>query len=1047
MKLRPWFLASLVAALTVSLGGLVWWQAERSQALMRQQVLAQAEQRSVQLADAMAGQIGGLLSSIDLALRQLRQEWDGDAHHFDAKARAILGALPPGAVSHVTAVGADGYVVYNSLNNLQRTYVGDREHFRAHLSGADRLVIGKPVLSRLGNTWTFIVNRPILRNGSFAGTMNLSVSSEYLSNKLAALQLSGNDLIALLHADGSFMARSQDFLKAMGSGVTQNRPFLAPGAAAQGVYKMPGTFDQTSRIYAWHRLDEYGLITAIGLAEDAVLAPLAAGMARDRTISSGLVALVAVFGGFIVVLLLRVARGQSETQMRLRRIERQQASITELAVLPAVIDGDVEAVMRFVTEKTAAVLATERTSIWLFDEPETTLVCHDLFQATLRTHSAGEVLYESAYQDEFHALKTSKYVDASDPCTDPRTAGYVADYLRPLHITAMLDAIIQAGGKHYGVLCFEHVGSNHRWESDEIAFACQVADQLTLTIQNNLRRKTEAALREKESLLAEAQQVAHLGNWNLDLSSGKAVWSDEEYRLLGHHPGSVEPGAESFMQAVHPDDRDAVWGAMQRAMDPSQHASYHIEHRVVGTAGERIVEERGHVTFNDQGQPVRMFGITMDITERKRAEASLQRLNDELEARVEMRTMELTAAKDEAERASLAKSDFLSRMSHELRTPMNAILGFSQLLQSDPGHPLAEVQSDSVQEILHAGGHLLDLINEVLDLARIESGKFTVSQEPVPLMPLLSECLTLMRPQAEARGIRIVEAGRDCGENVLADRVRLKQVLLNLLSNAVKYNCAQGTLSLACMRQGDAIQIRISDTGVGLTAEQQARLFVAFERLDADTTAIEGTGIGLALSKRLTELMHGEIGVESTPGSGSTFWVRFPLVDGHAEEPHDAAASVSEDQVGHPVSQQRWDVLCIEDNPANLRLIERILARRADIRLLTASAPGLGLELAQAHRPALILLDINLPDMDGYAVMQCLRESAATRDIPVVAISANAMPKDLARGKAAGFLDYLTKPLEVGRLLRVVDDLIGKPVSIVAGMPNQSDFSGEHTDE
>ena len=1035
MKLRPWFFAALVAALTASLGGLVWWQVERSHQLMRQQVLAQAEQRSVQLADAMAGQVGGLLSSIDLALQQLRQEWNGDARHFEATARAILGALPPGAVTHVSVVGTDGYVIYNSLNILQRTYVGDREHFLAQQSGTDRLVIGKPVLSRLGNNWTFIVNRPILREGRFAGTMNMSVSSEYLSSKLAALQLSSKDLIALLHADGSFMARSQDFLKAMGTGVPRNRPFLAPDAPVQGVYTMPGTFDQTSRIYAWRRLDEYGLITAIGLAEDAVLAPLAAGMARDSVISSGLVALVALFGGFIVVLLLRAARGQAEAQSRLRRIERQQTSITELAVLPAVIDGDVEVVMRFVTEKTAAVLATERASIWLFDERETTLVCHDLFQATLRTHSTGAVLQESAYQDEFRALKTSKYVDASDPSTDPRTVGYLAGYLRPLNITAMLDASIQAGGKHYGVLCFEHVGTNHRWESDEIAFACQVADQLTLTIQNDLRRKTEAALREKESLLREAQQVAHLGNWNLDLSSGKAVWSDEEYRLLGYDPDSVEPGAKSFMQAVHPDDRDSVWGAMQHAMDPRNAATYHIEHRVLVPAGERIVEERGNVTFNAEGQPARMYGTTMDITERKQSEEALRQLNDELEERVELRSVQLIAAKVEAERASQAKSEFLSRMSHELRTPMNAILGFSQLLETDPKHPLAEMQRDNVQEILGAGRHLLELINEVLDLARIESGKFTVSQEPVPLIPLVSECLTLIRPQAEARGIRIVDAGRDCSDHVLADRVRLKQVLLNLLSNAVKYNRAQGTLSVVCMRQGDAIQIRISDTGAGLSAEQQARLFVAFERLDADKTAIEGTGIGLALSKRLVELMHGEIGVESTPGSGSTFWVRLPLIDGHAEDLHHPGDAASEDQISRPVSQQRFDVLCIEDNPANLRLIERILARRPDIRLLTASAPGLGLELALAHRPALILLDINLPDMDGYDVMNCLRENPTTRDIPVVAVSANAMPKDLAHGKAAGFKDYLTKPIEVERLLAVVEAVLAEHPPGLAILP------------
>jgi signal transduction histidine kinase/ActR/RegA family two-component response regulator len=381
---------------------------------------------------------------------------------------------------------------------------------------------------------------------------------------------------------------------------------------------------------------------------------------------------------------------------------------------------------------------------------------------------------------------------------------------------------------------------------------------------------------------------------------------------------------------------------------------------------------------------------------------------------------EMRLAKEEAERANLAKSDFLSRMSHELRTPLNAILGFGQLLELE----VREVeQADNVQEIMHAGRHLLDLINEVLDLARIESGKFTISQEPVPLLALIEDCLTLIRPMAEARGIRIIEAGQDCSEHVRADRVRLKQVLLNLLSNAVKYNRERGTLSLACMTDGDRVQIRISDTGSGLTPEQQSRLFTAFERLDADKTAIEGAGIGLALSKRLTELMHGEIGVESTPGVGSTFWVRLPATDGHTEPAH-AAGGESIQAMNHPASSRRWDVLCIEDNPANLRLIERILSRRDDVRMLSASAPKLGLELAVAHQPALILLDINLPDMDGFDVMKCLRESEATRNIPVVAISANAMPKDLERGKAAGFTDYLTKPLNIEQFLRTVNHIL-----------------------
>lgn len=414
-------------------------------------------------------------------------------------------------------------------------------------------------------------------------------------------------------------------------------------------------------------------------------------------------------------------------------------------------------------------------------------------------------------------------------------------------------------------------------------------------------------------------------------------------------------------------------------------------------------------------------GIMAGFIRRKQTGESLRRLNEELEDRVESRTTELIAARDEAQRANEAKSEFLSRMSHELRTPLNAILGFGQLLELDATGPR---QTENVREILHAGHHLLELINDVLDLARVEAGRLNISREPVPLIALIEECVTMTRPLARPRGICFLELGEDCGEHVLADRVRLKQVLLNLLSNAVKYNRDQGEVSIACLHDGDNIEIRISDTGPGLSPEQQTCLFTAFERLDADKTSIEGTGIGLALSRRLTELMQGEIGVTSKPGQGSTFWVRLPAVEVHREDtPSDGADP--EWQAPSPSLLSRREVLCIEDNPANLRLMERIFSRRRDLHLLSASSPNLGLELAVARRPALVLLDINLPDMDGYEVMKCLRESAATRHIPVVAISANAMPKDLARGKAAGFVEYFTKPLEVDRLLQAIDRILG----------------------
>jgi PAS domain S-box-containing protein len=407
---------------------------------------------------------------------------------------------------------------------------------------------------------------------------------------------------------------------------------------------------------------------------------------------------------------------------------------------------------------------------------------------------------------------------------------------------------------------------------------------------------------------------------------------------------------------------------------------------------------------------------------------------DQLEDRVEQRTAQLAAAKEEAERANRTKSEFLSRMSHELRTPLNAIIGFSQLLESEEA--LTPSQIDFVQEILRAGRHLLDLINDVLDLARIEAGKLTVSNESVQILPVLEDCLTLIKPIAEYRNVQITKADPRCALNVLADRTRLKQVLLNLLSNAVKYNQENGLVTVVCksVGNGERVQIRVTDTGQGLDTEQQKRLFKSFERLEADKNAIEGTGIGLALSKRLTELMHGSIGVESEPGAGSTFWVELPVAmptelqdDGEKAiqlRPVGATATAGNTAAQTTAIHNQWEVLCIEDNPANLRLIERILASRQDIHLLSAVTPNVGLEMAQNHLPSLILLDINLPEMDGYAVMECLRTSDTTRHIPVVAISANAMPKDLARGNLAGFYEYLTKPLDVKKLLHVINEII-----------------------
>jgi PAS domain S-box-containing protein len=382
--------------------------------------------------------------------------------------------------------------------------------------------------------------------------------------------------------------------------------------------------------------------------------------------------------------------------------------------------------------------------------------------------------------------------------------------------------------------------------------------------------------------------------------------------------------------------------------------------------------------------------------------------------------LELNKAMAVAEKANLAKSDFLSSMSHELRTPLSAILGFAQLMESGSPSPTAS-QKRSIDQILQAGWYLLELINEILDLALIESGKLSLSLEPISLAEVMLECQDMIEPQAQKRGISVAFPRFDIPYFVKADRTRVKQVFINLLSNAIKYNRVGGTVVVEHVTSVPGrVRICVKDSGEGLTADKLAQLFQPFNRLGQEANGEEGTGIGLVTTKRLIELMGGAIGAESTVGTGSVFWIELNLT-AERQATHGTAISSAAAQSQVQTEAPLRTLLYVEDNPANLMLVEDLIARRPDIRLLTARDGNRGIEIARASRPDVILMDINLPGISGLNALRVLAQDPTTAHIPIVALSANAIPRDIEKGLEAGFFRYLTKPIKVNEFMATLD--------------------------
>lgn len=541
--------------------------------------------------------------------------------------------------------------------------------------------------------------------------------------------------------------------------------------------------------------------------------------------------------------------------------------------------------------------------------------------------------------------------------------------------------------------------------------------------------QSQKQIRENESQRDLILNSAGEGIYGLDLNGITTFANPSACKMLGYTQEELlGKGQHALVHHSHPDGKPYpkenchIYSAF---MDGKVHRE--DEEVFWRKDGSSFPVEYISKPIYDEGEIKGAVVTFTDISSRRAAEEELKFAYNKLEERIKERTHELMKAKELADLHNHAKSEFLSRMSHELRTPMNAILGFAQLMKESSKDPLPPAHLKRVSQILKAGEHLLELINEVLDLAKIESGKISISLEPVNISALVEEVITVIRPMLDQFKVNLID-NITTKKNlfVLSDQTRLKQVLLNLISNGIKYNRRDGSVTLSIKTQGEKIYIYVSDTGMGIPEQKLQNLFEPFDRLGAENSEIEGTGIGMTISKKLIESMNGSIMVTSEIGTGSEFSINLPTCEPHRNEIHKSGIPDQKFSTSNNGEEKTCSILYIEDNPANLKLVEDILSEFPEINLLSATQASLGMDLARSHKPDLILMDINLPDINGIEALKRLQNFEETYEIPVIALSANAMQKDIDQAIAAGFKKYITKPIDILKFKNMLDELLGQ---------------------